>query len=115
MVQTGINLLRSNINLNKKFSLNFDDQIRITEGSQISVNFMEAGIKYKFIKKAAIKVQYRYSFRNDMRNTTRLSFDLSYKWKIKPANLQIKYRARFQNTVVTYTGQVLPISVIDWF
>ncbi len=101
-VWTGFTLKKD---LNKKFSLNFDEQVRITEGSQIRVNFMEAGIKYKFIKKAAFKVQYRYSFRNDVRNTSRLSFDLSYKWKIKPANLQIKYRARFQNTVVDYTGQ----------
>lgn len=101
-VWTGFTLKKD---LNKKFSVNFDDQIRITEGSSIRVNFMEAGIKYKFVKNAAFKVQYRYSIRNNMRNTKRLSFDLSYKWKIKPANLEIKYRARFQNAVVEYTGQ----------
>ncbi len=92
--------------LNDKFTVNFDDQIRFTqEWNKIRVNFMELGVKYKINKVIAIKAQYRYSIRNEVRNTRRISLDLSSKWKIKPWNLEFKYRARFQSGVVVYTGQ----------
>lgn len=68
-------------------------------------SFLEAGVKYKFGKRYSVKTQLRYSIRNDARNTMRVSMDFGSKWRIKPAKLMFKYRARFQNAVVTYTGE----------
>ena len=92
--------------LSKKLTLNLDDQIRINAGiKEVRVNFMEVGLKYKVYKNLSVKVQYRYSLRTNLRNTKRISFDVSNKWKIKRLKLELKYRARFQNAIVEYTGQ----------
>lgn len=102
-VWTGITLKKE---ISKKFRLEFEDQFRISESlGSLRLNLYELGLNYHVAKGLNIKAMYRFSFRNNTRNTKRFSFDLSYKLKIKSLKTQIKYRARFQNTQVTYTGE----------
>ena len=92
--------------LSKKFRLEFEDQLRISDAyNGVRLNFLELGLNYNVIKGVDVNAKYRYSFRNDIRNTRRLTFDLSYKLKIKSIKADIKYRFRFQNTRVIYTGE----------
>lgn len=91
-----------------RITLNLDQQTRTMNNVEgIRTNFLELGMKYELSKHFAVKGQYRYTIRNLMRNTTRLSLDLAAKWKYKPANLTFKYRLRFQNASVRYTGESL--------
>lgn len=92
--------------LNKKFTIALENQIRLSENYDgVRLNFIDLGLKYSIYKGLAFKAKYRYSFRNQARNTKRISFDLSYKLKIKPAKLALKYRVRYQNTQVAYTDE----------
>jgi hypothetical protein len=94
--------------MSKKFTLQLEDQVRFSENyAGVRLNFIEVGLNYHIKKGWNASANYRYSFRNSSRNTKRVSFDLSYKLKIKPVKAEIKYRARYQNTVVTYTGESL--------
>ena len=94
--------------LTKKLTLNLDNQVRISDNlNGVRSNFVELGLKYDLNKIFSVRGQYRYTFRNNTRNTERISLDAMAKWKFKPAKLQFKYRARFQNTMVVYSGQHL--------
>ncbi|UTW66347.1 DUF2490 domain-containing protein [bacterium SCSIO 12643] len=89
-----------------RVTLSLDQQTRTMDNLEgIRANFLELGMKYELSKHFAVKGQYRYTIRNNSKNTERLSLDLSTKWKYKPAKLTFKYRLRFQNSVVEYTGQ----------
>ena len=86
--------------------LSFDQQTRTMDDlNGIRAHLLELGLKYKLSKHFSLKGQYRYTLRNNMKNTDRISLDLTTKWKYKPAKLTFKYRVRFQNTVVSYTDQ----------
>lgn len=94
--------------ISKKLTLQLEDQVRFSESYEgVRVNFLEFGASYHLVKGWNASAKYRYSFRNNARNTKRVSFDLSYKLKIKAVKGDIKYRARYQNTVVSYTGESL--------
>lgn len=91
-----------------RVTLSLDQQTRTMDNLEgIRANFFELGLKYELSKHFAVKGQYRYTIRNNMKNTERLSLDLTTKWKYKPVKLTFKYRLRFQNAVVDYTGQNL--------
>jgi len=92
--------------ISKKTTLFLDQQTRVTDNlNSIRTNFFELGLKYKFSKQFNLKAQYRYTIRNSKRNVKRISLDANLKWKYKPAKITFKYRARFQNSTVVYTGQ----------
>jgi predicted porin len=92
-------------------TLSFDQQTRTMDNLQgIRANLLELGLKYELSKHFSVKGQYRYTFRNNMKNTKRISLDISTKWKYKPAKLTFKYRLRLQNTVVSYTRQNLTLA-----
>ena len=94
--------------ISKKLTLQLEDQVRFSESYQgIRLNFLEIGANYHIIKGWDASAKYRYSFRNTNRNTKRVSLDLSYKLKVKAVKGDIKFRARYQNTVVSYTGESL--------
>ncbi|MFT6802077.1 MAG: long-subunit fatty acid transport protein [Salibacteraceae bacterium] len=102
-IWTGFTLSKD---LSKKFSVDLEDQVRFSEAlGGLRLNFLDLGLTYRINKVFDAKVNYRYSFRSNVRNTKRISFDLSYKVKIKPVKVEIKMRTRFQNTQVTYTGE----------
>jgi hypothetical protein len=95
-----------NKELSKKFNLELKDQIRISESLHgLRLNLLEVGLGYQIYKKLNVSAKYRFSFRSNARNTKRISVDLAYKTKIKPVKIEVKYRARFQNSRVTYTGE----------
>ena len=93
--------------MSKKIRLHFDHQFRWNQlNLQQRSSFLQAGVRYKFSKHFNAKLQYRYNIRNNQRNTRRITADFGTKWKIKPMDgLTFKYRGRFQNAIVTYTGQ----------
>lgn len=92
--------------LSDKFSVDLENQYRFnTDLGGLRQSFLELGVNYKAWKALEINAQYRFAFRQFVRNTNRFALNVSYKWKVKPVKMEIKFRSRFQNTIVTYTGQ----------
>ena len=92
--------------LNKKVAFNLDQQVRITNNlNEIRSTFFEFGVKYKFNKHFSTRFQHRYTIRNMERHVNRFSLDGTGKFNIKPANLELSYRLRFQHAMVTFTDE----------
>ncbi len=92
--------------INKKWRAELEQQIRATDQLQgIRSAFAEMGVRYKITDYLNLKPQLRYSVNNGQRNEFRFSLDANVEWNFKEWNLRPKYRFRFQNTTVDYTGE----------
>lgn len=92
--------------LNKKFELEFEEQVRLNENiSATKVFFVEPGVHYKFNKWIDFKFKYRFSDFHQSRNENRMTFDVRFEYDIPKNPIDIRYRFRFQDSKVTYTEQ----------
>lgn len=92
--------------LNKKIQFGLDQQVRMSQNmNAIRSSLFEFSARYRFNKHFSLKGQYRYTIRNGNRNVNRFTMDANLKWKWKKADLTFEYRARFQHSMVVFTGE----------
>lgn len=94
---TGIGL---KADLGDKFGLKYEGQTRFFKNASVLRQiYNEISLDYELIKNVEFGLSYRFSQkRNDVnfKNENRFSFNLEYGDKIKPINLKVKGRARYQ-------------------
>lgn len=96
--------------LNKKLRFDLEQQTRTNDNfGGLKSAFVETGVKYRIKKWISLKPQWRYTIVANGRNRSRLSLDANLKWEFKKLKLTPKYRMRFQNTTVSYTGEFITI------
>ena len=92
--------LGAKMGITKKLDVAYETQTRFYNNvSQLKTYYNELGVKYGVIKGLDVSVKYRFArkYRNTYWDSeNRFNFDVSYGYKIKPAKIRVKARARYQ-------------------
>lgn len=92
--------LGAKMDITKDLSLSYETQTRFDNNmSRLRTYYNELGAKYGLIKGLDVSVKYRFA--RKLRDTywdseNRFNVDVAYGYKIKPANIRLKARARYQ-------------------
>ncbi len=94
------------LKLNKKWLLEFQGQLRFDENiGHFNKAFTQIGGQYEVLNNLDLEVSYRYYGVNGGWNVGRLNLNVKYKWEPQKTDFKFKYRLRFTDALVQYTGQ----------
>jgi hypothetical protein len=87
--------------LNKKFTLAYEMQTRFYKNSTTLKTYLnQVGLEYELVEGLDASFEYRFSRKKKdyyFLSENRFMLNLSYGYKIDPANIKLSVRARFQN------------------